>query len=103
RGTRWEVEGKGISLIYRRLHPLKPAYTVVAYGGGGTHGYHYERSRATLTLRERARLQTFPDSFLFSGSKTEIRAQIGEAVPPLASRRLAEVLAEILEDLKQDS
>jgi DNA (cytosine-5)-methyltransferase 1 len=100
RGTRWGVEGKGISLIYRRLHPLKPAYTVVAYGGGGTHGYHYERSRATLTLRERARLQTFPDSFLFSGSKTEIRAQIGEAVPPLVSRRLAEVLAEILEYLK---
>ncbi|MCC6005734.1 MAG: DNA cytosine methyltransferase, partial [Thermofilum sp.] len=39
RGTRWEVEGKGISLVYRRLHPLKPSYTIVAYGGGGTHGY----------------------------------------------------------------
>jgi DNA (cytosine-5)-methyltransferase 1 len=96
RGTRWEVEGRGISLVYRRLHPLKPAYTVVAYGGGGTHGYHYDRDRATLTLRERARLQTFPDSFLFSGSKTEVRAQIGEAVPPLAAKRLAEALAEVL-------
>jgi DNA (cytosine-5)-methyltransferase 1 len=99
RGTRWEVKGL-MSNIYRRTHPLIPAPTVIAYGGGGTHGYHYERSRATLTLRERARLQTFPDNFLFSGSKTEIRAQIGEAVPPLASRRLAEVLAEILEYLK---
>lgn len=42
RGTRWEVEGRGISLVYRRIHPLKPSYTVVAYGGGGTHGYHYD-------------------------------------------------------------
>lgn len=99
RGTRWEVEGRGISLVYRRLHPLKPAYTVVAYGGGGTHGYHYDRDRATLTLRERARLQTFPDTFLFSGSKMQIRAQIGEAVPPLAAKKLAQALAEVLSRL----
>jgi DNA (cytosine-5)-methyltransferase 1 len=96
RGTKWEVEGRGISLVYRRLHPLKPSYTIVAYGGGGTHGYHFDRDRATLTLRERARLQTFPDTFLFSGTKTQIRAQIGEAVPPLAAKRLAQALAEIL-------
>ena len=57
RGTKWEVEGRGISLIYKRLHPLKPAYTVVAFGGGGTWGYHYERSRSKLTNRERARLK----------------------------------------------
>ena len=100
RGTKWEVEGKGISLVYRRLHPLKPSYTIVAYGGGGTHGYHYDRDRATLTLREKARLQTFPDTFLFSGTKTQIRAQIGEAVPPLAGKRLAQALAEVLMGLE---
>jgi len=99
RGTRWEVEGRGISLVYRRLHPLKPAYTVVAYGGGGTHGYHYDRDRTQLTLRERARLQTFPDAFLFSGSRTQIRAQIGEAVPPLAAKRLAQALAQVLAEV----
>jgi len=99
RDTPWEVEGRGISLVYRRLHPLRPSYTIVAYGGGGTHGYHYDRGRATLTLRERARLQTFPDEFLFSGSRTEIRAQIGEAVPPLAAKRLGEALAEVLKEL----
>ncbi|MEM4029771.1 MAG: DNA cytosine methyltransferase [Thermofilaceae archaeon] len=96
RGTRWEVEGRGISLVYRRIHPLKPSYTVVAYGGGGTHGYHYERDRATMSLRERARLQTFPDTFLFSGSRTEIRAQIGEAVPALAAKRIAEAVLQLL-------
>jgi len=95
-GTRWGTEGSFISLYYRRLHPLKPSYTVVAYGGGGTHGYHYDQDRVQLTLRERARLQTFPDTFLFSGSKTQIRAQIGEAVPPLATKRLAQALAQVL-------
>jgi len=95
-GTPWEVEGKGISMIYRRLHPLKPSYTIAANGGGGTHGYHYDRDRAMLTLRERARLQTFPDSFLFYGGKKDIRSQIGEAVPPLAAKRIAEILADVL-------
>jgi DNA (cytosine-5)-methyltransferase 1 len=99
RGTRWEVEGRGMSLIYRRIHPLKPAYTVVAYGGGGTWGYHYERDRATLTNRERARLQTFPDSFLFAGKRAEVRAQIGEAVPPLLAKRIGEAVVEVLEEL----
>jgi len=96
-GTRWAVEGKGISIIYRRLHPLKPAYTVVAYGGGGTYGYHYRRTRSALTLRELARLQTFPDSFLFYGSKSQIRAQIGEAVPPLVAYAIAETVKSLLD------
>ena len=100
RGTKWSVEGRGISLIYRRLHPLRPAYTVVARGGGGTHGYHYRRDRATLTLRESARLQSFPDTFLFSGTRTEIRGQIGEAVPPLASEMIWKALSELLDHLE---
>lgn len=37
-GTPWAVEGAGISLIYRRIHPLRPSYTIVAYGGGSTWG-----------------------------------------------------------------
>lgn len=96
-GTVWGVEGKGISMIYRRLHPLKPSYTVAANGGGGTYGYHYDRARTALTLREKARLQTFPDSFLFYGGKRDIRSQIGEAVPPLVAKRLAEALTAVLE------
>lgn len=97
RGTPWEVEGKGMSLIYRRLHPLKPSNTVVAYGGGGTWGYHYERNRNTLTNRERARIQTFPDNFEFFGNNSQIRAQIGEAVPPLLSKRIGQIVSKILD------
>jgi DNA (cytosine-5)-methyltransferase 1 len=96
--TKWQVQGKGMSLIYRRLHPLKPAPTVVAFGGGGTWGYHYERNRATTTNRERARLQSFPDSFQFSGKPQEVRAQIGEAVPPLLAKRIAQLISGILKE-----
>lgn len=78
------VKSARMSQIYRRLHPDKPSYTITASGGGGTHGYHYEEPRA-LTNRERARIQTFPDDFVFSGSIESVRKQIGMAVPPLLS------------------
>jgi DNA (cytosine-5)-methyltransferase 1 len=74
------VKGAKISQIYKRLDPNKPAYTVTGSGGGGTHIYHYSEPRA-LTNRERARLQTFPDSYEFIGSKESVRKQIGMAVP----------------------
>lgn len=74
------VKGARISQIYKRLDPKKPAYTVTGSGGGGTHMYHWKEHRA-LTNRERARLQTFPDNFIFQGSKESVRKQIGMAVP----------------------
>jgi len=82
--TPYQVKGL-MSNVYRRLHPLKPSFTIIAYGGGGTWGYHYDTNRFKLTHRERARIQTFPDDFVFFGNNQQIRAQIGEAVPPLAS------------------
>lgn len=96
RGTKWEVIGL-MSNIYRRVHPLIPAPTVIAYGGGGTWGYHYERGRSMLTNRERARLQSFPDNFLFKGTWAQVRAQLGEAVPPIIAKRIAEAVVFLLE------
>jgi DNA (cytosine-5)-methyltransferase 1 len=75
-----KVNGAKISQIYKRLDPKKPSYTVTGSGGGGTHVYHWSENRA-LTNRERARLQTFPDDFVFCGSKESVRKQIGMAVP----------------------
>lgn len=80
KGLELNVKGAKISQIYRRLHPEKPSYTVTGSGGGGTHVYHWSENRA-LTNRERARLQTFSDSFVFCGSKESVRKQIGMAVP----------------------
>ena len=68
------VKGAQISQIYKRLDPNKPAYTVTGSGGGGTHICHWEENRA-LTNCERARLQTFPDNFVFSGSKERTLAK----------------------------
>lgn len=83
------IKGVQISQIYKRLDPNKPAYTVTGSGGGGTHIYHWSESRA-LTNRERARLQTFPDNFEFSGSKESVRKQIGMAVPPIGAKIIFE-------------
>jgi len=80
-----KVKGAKISQIYKRLHPDRPSYTVTGSGGGGTHVYHWKEPRA-LTNRERARLQTFDDSFVFSGSKESVRKQIGMAVPVKGSK-----------------
>lgn len=74
------IKGARISQIYKRLDPEKPSYTVTGSGGGGTHIYHWEEPRA-LTNRERARLQTFPDTYEFQGTKESVRKQIGMAVP----------------------
>jgi DNA (cytosine-5)-methyltransferase 1 len=80
-----------ISHVYRRIHPDKPSSTIIAGGGGGTWGYHYLEPRS-LTNRERARLQTFPDDFVFEGSTTEVRRQIGNAVPPEGIAAVVEAL-----------
>ena len=57
--------------------------------------YHWKEYRA-LTNRERARLQTFPDNFMFQGSKESVRKQIGMAVPPLGVKPIFEAVAEAL-------
>jgi DNA (cytosine-5)-methyltransferase 1 len=92
-----------ISHVYRRLEPGKPAYTIIANGGGGTHGYHHIEPRR-LSNRERARLQTFPDDFIFYDGGPEagrsayprVRRQVGNAVPPEAGRIVVAALASAL-------
>lgn len=85
------VKGARLSSIYKRLDSKRPAYTVTGSGGGGTHMYHWEEDRA-LTNRERARLQTFPDDFIFMGNKEAIRKQIGMAVPPEGAKFVFEAI-----------
>lgn len=88
----WQAEAQGnlpkelriktrtkISQIYRKLDPDKPSYTITAAGGGGTFGYHW--TDRELSNRERARIQTFPDTYEFVGNYSSVRKQIGMAVP----------------------
>ena len=87
-----------LSHIYRRLHENKPSYTITGSGGGGTYGYHYREDRP-LTNRERARLQTFPDDFIFEGNTGSVRRQIGMALPPKMSRLLFRSVIKTLYDI----
>jgi len=86
------VKGAKISQIYKRLNPNLPAYTLTGSGGGGTHMYHWDENRA-LTNRERARIQTFPDEFIFKGKLGSVRKQIGMAVPV---RGVKHIIKEVL-------
>ncbi len=97
-----KVKGAKLSMIYKRLDPFKPAYTVTGSGGGGTHVYHWSENRA-LTNRERARLQTFPDDFKFCGSKESVRRQIGMAVPVEGAKIILESILKTFAKIKYES
>ena len=96
------VTGAKISQIYKRLDPDKPAYTVTGSGGGGTHIYHWTENRA-LTNRERARLQTFRDDFVFEGSKESVRKQIGMAVPCRGAQIIFEAVLKTFAGIEYES
>ena len=73
-----------------RLNPYLPSKTVIAggtKGGGRSHLHPY--SPRTLSVRECARLQTFPDNYIFTGSSARQFTQVGNAVPPLLGFRIA--------------
>lgn len=92
--------GKGSrSTYYGRLHADRPSYTISTYfnrPGNGCH-VHFDfegGQHRVISQREAARLQSFPDSFRFFGSRGAVNSQIGNAVPPLLSYQVALQLGE---------
>jgi DNA (cytosine-5)-methyltransferase 1 len=70
---------RNVNIAWTRLNSKKPSFTIDT---GHRHHFHYKYNRIP-TVRESARIQSFPDSFVFLGSKTSQYKQVGNAVPPL--------------------
>lgn len=79
---------------WRKLHPDRPTRTLMAHLSRDSYSHiHYsDRQARTITVREAARLQSFPDGFLFQGPMNPAFRMIGNAVPPLMAYALADSL-----------
>src|SRR5207248_6889734 len=76
---------------WRKMEPDRPARTLMAHLGKDSYSHiHYDSKQArTISVREAARLQSFPDGFSFCGTMNPAFRQIGNAVPPLMAKAIA--------------
>jgi DNA (cytosine-5)-methyltransferase 1 len=90
---------------WRKMWREQPARTLMAHLGKDSYSHiHYDSSQArTISVREAARLQSFPDGFVFCGTMNPAFRQIGNAVPPLMAKALATTIARTLEVAEEES
>ncbi|OBQ12430.1 MAG: cytosine methyltransferase [Anabaena sp. LE011-02] len=81
---------------WRKMEADKPARTLMAHLGKDSYSHiHYDSTQArTISVREAARLQSFPDGFIFVGTMNPAFRQIGNAVPPLLAMAIADKMIE---------
>ena len=82
-----------VHIAWTRMDSNKPCFTIDT---GHNHHFHYRANRVP-TVRESARIQSFPDDFRFIGFKTSQLKQVGNAVPPLLAQAVAESIITALE------
>ncbi|MFG6136730.1 DNA cytosine methyltransferase [Halomonas sp. B23F22_10] len=89
---------------WRKMEADQPARTLMAHLGKDSYSHiHYDsRQSRTISVREAARLQSFPDGFIFQGPMNPAFRQIGNAVPPLISKALAENIKQQLTGNRQN-
>ncbi len=102
--TCWIKKTKGGTDLFGRLWWSRPAFTIRTEFFKPEKGrYLHPSQHRPITHREAARLQTFPDTFHFCGSKIEIAKQIGNAVPPLLGQRVAECMRALFANRAEQS
>ena len=77
---------------WKRLEENKPSHTLVAHLCKDTYSHIHPTEPRGISVREAARIQSFPDDFVFFGNITEVRRQIGNAVPPVGVHAIAKAL-----------
>lgn len=82
---------------YFRLYADRPSRTITAHLKMDGHSHIHPFQNRSITPREAARLQSFPDDYLFLGSYLETFMQIGNAVPPLLSEAISNELLKYIE------
>ena len=85
-----------VHIAWTRMDSNKPCFTIDT---GHNHHFHYRANRVP-TVRESARIQSFPDTFEFIGIKTSQLKQVGNAVPPLLAKPIAESIINVLSEEK---
>lgn len=88
------INSRHFHVAWTRFNSQEPAPTIDT---GHRHHFHYKWNRVP-TVRENARLQSFPDNFIFLGNKTQQFRQVGNAVPPLLAQAIARELRKVFKD-----
>lgn len=89
-----ELQGtRKVNIAWTRMSSRKPCFTIDA---GHNHHFHYKANRVP-TVRECARIQSFPDTFCFKGKRTSQYRQVGNAVPPMLAKLIADKIKDVIE------
>lgn len=94
-GVKYDIHDRKVNMGLRRFDRTLPVNTITTMSGSNSAYAHYSQPR-NFTVREVARIQTFPDDFIFYDPLSKQYRQVGNAVPPLLAKKIAEEVLRLL-------